>query len=784
MKKKLNKKALFLSLGLLLPTSVILSSCTTTNKLVVGNYDGYMSEEIITEASEQFNKNNLSFNYHDNNEVVAGFLQSRVLDTVVVSSYEVVKLAKLGLVKKINWASFNLINPTTNKVIKDVAELENIYTPEVWNMIAAYDVELGDIDKDGKPDRLIEYMVPYFFQDLIFAYRGKEIKELSKPDVTWTDVLKYINENNPDNRFRFDNETNVFLDEENDFYIEKNKSKVVMIDDARTVYDLGKILDHEGDNILKTEKENEKQIIDISKNITMITNSLKEAISDSEKNRLQNELNRLENLLTFYKANTSPNVNLPNSSTIPFIDQKFDNILNVLKDSPVNTIKLKTSSNDVLNDLSLINAVGAIAYSGDIAASFNGGEYINDEASEYLKKRTPTNENFHIVRPKNTLKALDGFVMSKFISQKNEEAALKFVDKLSFEGLNNKNEEGGSDILREDLIIHRDKSNDEINEYETSQNNETETGNIFDDTGYFYWPLRNFDYVAYTPALKSIFDFVVDKKDGYLGDNGALYELISNRIREHILDDEKIKYTTKKERQTKHKQLESLINLLINVFNFYDNGDDETEPVQEIREDLLKKTYQNYSLVYQPVGVSQPNSDEQVLLTNTIALGNTIQLDLSQFNKNIEYELVEVKKVTDDGEEIIFKKGNKDDTFIELLHIKNIENKKTNFTLNIKNPDNSSSIYHHFVQFYDTFNVPKNTESVLIVDIYRILVQHIFYNLKAEFIEQKDFNEKLRDIYKVRFDISKNDDNLIERSTNDLSVGNLKIAYLKFRDKV
>ncbi|WP_016829210.1 membrane protein [Ureaplasma urealyticum] len=677
---KINKKLakIFAGATSLLVFIPIITACSQKSKLVVGNFDSYMDPDVANEQAKRFRKNNLSYSFYDNNEILGSLIKSKILDVQVASAYEVAKLAKNKLIKKINWSKFDL-KDENNQTITSIDGLQKIFTKEVWAISNAYSSYLGDIDNDGKNDQLLEYMIPYFYQDLIFAYRGKKIPSLddSKKDVYWSDIFKELTrKDGTPNRFLYEQEADlgVGADEKTPISIGKNKTKIVAIDDARTIYDLAKIMELEGDNKNEVIKAINHEIVGINNSINRILKILNDPNIDQEiKEEDAKELKRLQKQLADKQKELKTNVFLPDSSSVRYIENKLNNISNMFKNTHPNSMHLKANSNDVLNDLAMASVAGAIAYSGDIAFAANGGEYTTEADSKYANMK-PTSENFHVVRPKNTMSVLDGFTINSTITIENEQAAYEYLHELCFAGLNKKNSDGESKILDYGLNIHRNKTPKAIADYENSTEDQSEVGNVLEDSGYLYTPMRNFDYVQYSPTIKPIANYVLEPNEGLYGKTGFEGDLLQEKMIEIFEIDPK--YKTKKERQRKHKYI-ALLNEIINyIYNTY----------QENNRFVFKDTIINDLYQQKPI-------------------------------KDLIYE-----------------------------YLKNLDLKV----------DQRNFVHYLLLKF-----------------------EAIFANINEEVQERAALNQILRKI----FDVQLNTDTL-EFPTNDLSISNLKLAYLAFREKI
>lgn len=227
---------------------------------------------------------------------------------------------------------------------------------------------------------LLDYSFPYFIQDFIFCYRGKEIESL-KGDVTWNQMLESIS-NEP--RFKVNN----------------SLPELAMIGDSRTIYSIARLVETEEDKSINVNPSN---LLDTS----------------------------IDELTTTYSF-----------------------LLKYLNKLGNNALVLNPDSNVILNKLSNNEVNGAFLYNGDALYSYDGGDNGN----------TIVPDDFHVVKPKNTLVALDTIAISKNTSEENKEKAYKLIY---------------------DLLFNFGTSTEES------------------------MPYRNFEYTLYTPTTNVINNFAI-----------------------------------------------------------------------------------------------------------------------------------------------------------------------------------------------------------------------------------------------------------------------------------
>ncbi len=357
------------SLMIVIPTTLLVVSLTTNKRdFVLANFQSYMSEDVQEELNHRYG---LDYDYFETAEGAKKFLTSNTADIVCTTPYEAQKWSNEGLIEKIDLSKLGVTNTTYIDGVKGIL----------------------DYFKIGN-DTLFNYGIPYFAQDLVFCYRGDEIKELSG-NVTWSDVLKVISTND---RFKPKN----------------NKPNIMMIDDKRTIYSIPRSIETNKQSINPSYKSSEQML-----------------------------------------SNT------------------YSIMANYLLKVGKNSIKLNSDSNAVLNSIAENSVNGAIMFSGDAIYASYGGDTISSSSNE--EKQQEIINDTHIVKPTDTLMTVDLFVINKKSPSNIKE---KIYDVLS------------------QLCIKFDA------------NNNPES----------YLTYRNFDFVNYTPTIKSLYDYLLGPGD-YFSNN-------------------------------------------------------------------------------------------------------------------------------------------------------------------------------------------------------------------------------------------------------------------------
>lgn len=191
------------------------------NDFVFGNFHSYINEELRNELT---NKYNIKWQYYGSNAQIPTFIQNKTLDIAIATNNTIGKLIKNQSLRKIPWDKFNIKLNETNTV-KTYKDLEQVVTPATWKVCEIIGKEIGI-------ENLLEYTVPYFMQNFVFAYRGKQIEKLNNRS-DFKQIFDYISQ---------DKEFNSKL------------GNVMMIEDSRSIYNTAKLMSN-NPNINPTQNE-------------------------------------------------------------------------------------------------------------------------------------------------------------------------------------------------------------------------------------------------------------------------------------------------------------------------------------------------------------------------------------------------------------------------------------------------------------------------------------------------------------------------------------------------
>lgn len=365
-------------------------SVANSNQFVFGNFQSYMSQDVMNRLEEKYN---INWQYYGTNAEIPTYIKNKTLNIAVATNNMVAQLAIQKEIQPIDWSKFNLFytdpkDPQNEIKVDHYWQLENIVTPAVWNLCQDIAVKAGfpsvkdPATGDEHLGNLLEYCIPYFMQTFVFAYRGPEIAELQKPDVSFKDIFSYItNTSIPNNRFLGGN------------------SKVMMIKDARTVYDISKLINYANNPI--------------------------------PQNR---DINPSSKYLMHYDPKLNDNTLAPSTNQIV---SNYDHLATYYRNVDPNTITFNSDSGIVLNKLASRQIEGAFLYNGDAVYSAAGGDVADGGTNLPDFSDNPESANeMHVVVPKDNLVAMDAVVFNKSLTGSKLDEAYKIVQQVCLSGLN------------------------------------------------------------------------------------------------------------------------------------------------------------------------------------------------------------------------------------------------------------------------------------------------------------------------------------------------------------
>lgn len=330
----------------------------SSNSIVIGNFQSYMSPTLMDSLNKDYD---INWQYYSSNAEIPTYIQNKTLDIAVATNNMVGQLIVQDSIQKIEWERFNITTPS-GTIVKNYNDLKEIVTPATWSLCEIIGQLIGI-------ENLLEYCIPYFSQDLVFGYNGPIITDFDlKPNCNFNDIFSYITDTSiPNNRFL------------------ENNSSVMMIKDARTVFDICNLID--GKNI----------------------NPQDAIISINNKNN-----------------NSSP--------TIDEMNEIYNSIYNYYSGiSNKNIITFNSDSNIVLNKFANNEINGAFFYNGDAIYSLMGGDSISI-ADEYTDQQIDEwTNNKHVIIPEQNFIAMDAFVISKTLDSSKKDQVYNIIKSISLD---------------------------------------------------------------------------------------------------------------------------------------------------------------------------------------------------------------------------------------------------------------------------------------------------------------------------------------------------------------
>lgn len=357
------KKSLLASTATLVAAGIIVLPFLVFSKpaddFVFGNFNSYIGEEIRQEITQKYN---IKWQYYGSNAQIPTFIQNKTLDVAIATNNTIGKLVEDDSIQPIPWDKFELIK-SDGQLVKNYSDMQEFVTPFTWVVCEIIGKELGF-------NNLLEYTVPYFMQNFVFAYRGNQINEL-----THTSSFKEI----------FD-----FISNSNEFT--SKKSSVMFIEDSRTIYNVASLIANPTASINPTAiNETISKINEVYNNITNYYSSYDKkniltfnADSSIVLNKLalnQSKASFMYNGDAIYAALGGDNVN---STELPnFENQDFYTIVPKENFYALDGFVINKSMNPNKMDKA-IELIKEISLSG-----LNPGEKINDVSNdEYIYTST------------------------------------------------------------------------------------------------------------------------------------------------------------------------------------------------------------------------------------------------------------------------------------------------------------------------------------------------------------------------------------------------------------
>lgn len=231
-------------------------ACSSKNQFYFANFENYTSQDLLDSLSEQYQ--NFNFRSYATNEDLETKFENNY-DVATPSTYLIAKMANQNKIEVLDWKKFDI--KMTSKGEKEAAKVKGwslednnnqkkaplnqgwrkgeqiqtseqalyLFTEQTRNIMTnIYFLNDNNDPNYKKEGGLLNFAIPYFLQDFIFAYKKTSNLTFEKKDYTWKDIIEKIG-----------NQTG------------KNKpiNKIGMIDDFRTIYSIPRLIESNNESV-------------------------------------------------------------------------------------------------------------------------------------------------------------------------------------------------------------------------------------------------------------------------------------------------------------------------------------------------------------------------------------------------------------------------------------------------------------------------------------------------------------------------------------------------------
>ncbi|MGL4947911.1 MAG: hypothetical protein ACRC42_00805 [Mycoplasma sp.] len=184
----------------------------------------------------------------------------------------------------------------------------------------------------------------------------------------------------------------------------------------------------------------------------------------------------------------SSSVSTQTNASVQDVEHTFSYLSNFFNSLGHRSVSFNTDSNAVLNSVAHGQVNGGFMFNGDaVFAGLGGDDEIEIEEGD-----------FHVVKPNDSVIALDMFVFNKKMDGDNLNKAYNIMYDLNldFDDVDWGEEDGEGEVIEESETPEEDPA-----EQSTAYN--------------------NFDYVNYTPTSASLYDYIIDPANEYFLDSSV-----------------------------------------------------------------------------------------------------------------------------------------------------------------------------------------------------------------------------------------------------------------------
>lgn len=441
------------------------------------NFQAYLDKDAMKELEEKFQYQEFS----ELNEFSRAIESKRIIGGIA-SDFEVARLIIGKQLKKVKYEKIlqqvkNINDPdnfTANGMLKK-SIVEKYLRPETVKHMDSYnkylvdkDQKAIDIDKDGIPDEMWEFMLPYYIQDKVIAY------------TTGT----YSNDKKTEIELR----SNRLTDEEKENGITFEKQDFISI--------ANKLVEQGYDRFVWTEASRDNLLIGSE-------------IANADK-----------------KPNEST---YSGEVTVSNYESMIEAFLKVVQDGTGKSFRDNSRNKALSNGSDLLNSLIDPNKNDSVGVMYNGDGIDAFYASDNFD--SVTDGAIRYIRPKNNITLLEGLVIPEYIPKKTEEDIYDIAYNSIYKGVDYSFDEYLSEITTfvktpfytiQNVIDEETKETSEQIVWEKDENGELVwekegKNNYVATVDYSLLPsARNFDYVNYTPSWKTDFEVI---KQFYFNDS-------------------------------------------------------------------------------------------------------------------------------------------------------------------------------------------------------------------------------------------------------------------------
>lgn len=204
-----------------------LTSCfyNGQNRFYFANFESYISMVLVNQLKTKYSNFNLR-TFPNNENLEANFHN---YDSAIATTNLVAKLINDDKLAKIDWSSFNLNKldekgrwiKKNGKIVKitNANDALSLFTKQTQEILQQEIIKKNQKQKIN----LLEYGIPYFLQDVAFAYKKNIHTKLNEQNNNWVDWKKFVDKIPP-------------LANQNQL------NHIAVIDDSSTLYSLARLV--------------------------------------------------------------------------------------------------------------------------------------------------------------------------------------------------------------------------------------------------------------------------------------------------------------------------------------------------------------------------------------------------------------------------------------------------------------------------------------------------------------------------------------------------------------